>query len=200
MPYVLGVTGGFFLFCLLLKWQPWHVRLHLPLFVLGAPAMGMVLGQLRRQGPVLAVTALVLAASVPWVLGNATRPLTPSPSAIIDHFVRGKPLPLTIITADRSQQYFTNRPALWRPYSVITSLIKKSGAGNIGLHLNGEDWEYPLWVLLDDADGSGPRIEHVEVRNRSGTIGLVNFHPDLIVQFDVQGYPVLTGPQGRGFD
>ncbi len=31
------VAGAAFLFCLLLKWQPWHGRLHLPLFLLCAP-------------------------------------------------------------------------------------------------------------------------------------------------------------------
>ena len=32
------------LFCLLFKWQPWHSRLHLPLFVLFSPLVGLALG------------------------------------------------------------------------------------------------------------------------------------------------------------
>lgn len=35
--YAACVATGALLFCILLKWQPWHTRLHLPLFVLSAP-------------------------------------------------------------------------------------------------------------------------------------------------------------------
>ena len=37
--YLTCAVGAFLLFCLLLKWQPWHSRLHLPLFLLMAPAV-----------------------------------------------------------------------------------------------------------------------------------------------------------------
>ena len=192
--YVLAVFAGFFLFCSFLKWQPWNSRLQLPLFVLGAPAIGVVLGQLRRQGVALAVAVLLLVASLPWALRNISRPLLPPAKMVIDHISTGKPLPLTIVTAERLPQYFANRPELLQPYSFVTKLIKASGAHDIGLVLGVDAWEYPLWVLLNQGEKRHFRIEHVNVRNPSGSIRLINFHPDVIVQFDEQGYPIVTWP------
>jgi len=193
-PYVLCVTGGFLLFCLFLKWQPWNSRLHLPLFVLGAPATGVVLGRLRHQGLALTTAGILIVAAVPWALWNISRPLAPPPKAVIDRFFYGNSLPATILTADRIPQYFTNRLSLWRPYLAATNLIKARGARNIGLKLREEDWEYPLWVLLKGEGGKGPRIENIDVHNRSGNIRLGDFRPDLVVITNPQGFPTVTLP------
>jgi hypothetical protein len=75
--YLLAYTGslasGLLLFALCLKWQPWHSRLHLPLFVLGSPLIAVVWGHYRRAMGI--VVALLLATSVPWVVYNSSRPL-----------------------------------------------------------------------------------------------------------------------------
>jgi hypothetical protein len=53
-PYAACLVAGFALFCFVLKWQPWHSRLHLPLFVLAGPLVGGVLASgshtIRRNG------------------------------------------------------------------------------------------------------------------------------------------------------
>jgi hypothetical protein len=69
--YAAAWFGSFLLFCLLLKWQPWHARLHLQWFVLGAPIVGVVWSQPMSRviwrvllGAVLLGTALRLYDSV----------------------------------------------------------------------------------------------------------------------------------------
>jgi 4-amino-4-deoxy-L-arabinose transferase-like glycosyltransferase len=195
LPYSTAVTVGFLLFCSVLKWQPWHSRLHLPLFVLGTPIIGVVLGHMRRQALVCLTAAVFILAAVTPALRNASRPLVPPVSSVIDRVVHGEALPQTILTANRKAQYFVNNPAMWWPYAAAARYIRKSGARNVGLKLGKDEWEYPLWVLLKGEDGKMPRLEHVGVENRSGTIGLRGFRPDLIVKDDVQGYPVVFVPR-----
>jgi hypothetical protein len=202
MPYVLGVTAGFLLFCLILKWQPWQSRLHLPLLVLGAPAIGVVLERVRLHGLAFAVAALLLIAALPWALWNFSRPLAPFPKAIIDSlgYSYTSPLPQTILMEDRMSQYFTNRPDLLMSYYVAASLINTRGAQNIGLQLGEDNWEYPLWALLQVIDGDGPRMEHIDVQNLSGAIEKGDFQPDLIVKFDEQGIPAVMLPTKYGME
>src|SRR4029077_9693299 len=57
---------AFLFFCLVLRWQPWHSRLHLPLFILGAPLVGVVFERLRPA--VLAIGLLLLAGSSAYFL------------------------------------------------------------------------------------------------------------------------------------
>jgi xanthine/uracil permease len=183
-PYVFGIVAGFLLFCIILKWQPWASRLHLPLFLLGAPAVGVMLEWLGNQWLSFGIAAILVVAALPWTFGNVSRPLAPSPTAIVAHFLHGTPLPPTIFSFGRTLQYFTNAADLY-PYFLNTALtIKTAGARNVGLILGTDDWEYPLWVLLKDVNGKVPRMEHIMVTNPSGEIPLPNFKPDLIVKFE----------------
>jgi len=56
-----ALTAAFLLFCLYLKWQPWHSRLHLPLFVLWSPLIAGALSQIRprRIGCSVAVALII---------------------------------------------------------------------------------------------------------------------------------------------
>ena len=186
--YVLGIAAGFLLFCIVLKWQPWHSRLHLPLFLIGAPAVGAMLEWLGNQWLAFGIAAILVVAALPWTFGNVSRPLAPPPTAIVAHFLHGTPLPPTIFSFDRTLQYFTNTADLY-PYFLNTALtIKAAGVRNVGLILGTDDMEYPLWALLKKVNGGVPRLEHIAVTNPSGKIPLRNFKPDLIVKFE-NGYP-----------
>jgi hypothetical protein len=152
--YSLCLLTAFLLFSVVLKWQPWHSRLQLPLFVLWAGVIGLLLSEIRYRRLANVIAVVLLAAAVPWVVHNSSRPLIGDNS---------------IITTPRPEQYFANRPSLYEPYDRAARFLSSTQCPDIGLVLGGDDWEYPFWTLLDDYERHPFRIEHVNVRNISMT-------------------------------
>src|SRR5262249_6689523 len=70
-----GLIAAFLLFCAALRWHPWHSRLHLPLFVLWSAPLGAVLGRTWPRAVRWGLGPMLLCLSMPFVLGNALRPL-----------------------------------------------------------------------------------------------------------------------------
>jgi len=153
--YALALAAGFLTFSYLLKWQPWGSRLQMPFFVLGAPLIALTLWQLLRPNTARAVTALVLLASLPWVLFNESRMLVPRPSRSVlwDRNAR------TVFNTSRRDMYFRNRPELAEPYEAAAQKIEAAGCREVGLVIGSDDYEYPFWVLLDQPQGSR-RLSH----------------------------------------
>ncbi len=149
--YLVCLLCALVLFCLYLKWQPFHSRLHLPLFVLGSPAIGLWLSRVRARRVANLAVAILIVGATPWVVYNSSRPL-----------VGEKSIP----SRDRIEQYFTNRPSLYEPYVRSAQFLQHSQCQDIGLILGADDWEYPFWVLLGENDKK-VRLEHVNVANIS---------------------------------
>ncbi|MDD5707775.1 MAG: hypothetical protein PHR35_17785 [Kiritimatiellae bacterium] len=145
--YVAGTVLAGFLICALLKWQPWSSRLHLPLFALAAPVTAWTLIRFGR-GRGKWIVAVLLAG---MALGAC------------DIVVHGKPHPLASRAWRRSRAvlYFTNRPDLRRSYRRAAGALAAADAGEVGLILGSDDWEYPLWALA----APGLRFRHVAIQN-----------------------------------
>ena len=161
--YIVACTFAFLLFCLTLKWQPWHSRLHLPLFVLSAAFIARILAVPARRKLVIAAAVLLIVAAQPWVFYNYSRPLIPLAFQVGDVRTIGG----SNAFADRADQYFSNRPELKAPYVGAADLIKSKNCSTIGLHLGLNDWEYPFWALLQQDSHDVLRLEHVNVENSS---------------------------------
>jgi Dolichyl-phosphate-mannose-protein mannosyltransferase len=160
---------GFVLFSAVLRWQPWHSRLLLPLFVLGAPVLGIVLSRRRVLGSIVAL-GLVLA-TVPWLVFNEAKRLVG---------------PANVLYQPREQQYFALRPDHRGPYTEAVEQLKKRRCATLGLLTAADDWEYPLWVLVEGALGR----EQLRLK----TVGIPDqrthpFEPCAIVAT----YPVVFG-------
>jgi hypothetical protein len=165
--YTLSILAGFLLFCALLRCQPWHSRLHLPLFVLVAPVVAIVLAAARPVRLANAAIVLLLLLGIAPVLLNRTRPL-----------VGGS----NILDTPRIEQYFAGRPELAAPYAAGVEFLAQSGCRQVGLYLGGDDGEYLFWVLGARLSPESIRWEHVAVTNLSGSLQpLTPFRPCAIV-------------------
>jgi hypothetical protein len=149
--FLILVAAGFFLFSLLLKWQPWGARLELPFLLLAAPLAGAILGQWRGG---IAIAALLLLFSTPWALVNATRPLLG---------------PDSVLTAPRLLQSFAASPGLREPLLGAARAVAAKQCRRIGLELGPDDPEHLIWLSLREAGmpDADSRLDHVHVTNRS---------------------------------
>jgi hypothetical protein len=150
--YLAIVGSTFLLFCFLLKWQPWHSRLHLPLFVLLSAFVGTVLSDITYNKLVNFILIILILSSIPWLVSNQTRSLTSQNN---------------ILNTSRIDGYFNVNSILRKPYIDAAKFIKSQGCTEVGLSIGGNDWEYPFWVLLDRDKKESVRIEHVDVTNIS---------------------------------
>jgi 4-amino-4-deoxy-L-arabinose transferase-like glycosyltransferase len=149
--YTLAIVVAFLLFCFQLKWQPYHSRLHLPLFVLFAAGIGVVLSQIPRCKIANAIAALLIVTSLHWGLYNKNRPLIGN---------------VNIFNQSRVEQYFIDRDYLQDPYTKMADFVDSTGCSKIGLLLE-DHWEYPLWILLQKDNKRRVQFEHVNVKNVS---------------------------------
>jgi hypothetical protein len=127
----------FVLFCAELKWQPWHTRLHIPIFCLGAAPAAVVLsvGWARYLLP----STVVLMALNLW------------PTAQVNH--RPVLAERNVFNTPRIDLRFAADPTAKAPVLGIVSFIRATGLENIAIWRT--DWEYPIERLL--LDGS-PRV------------------------------------------
>jgi hypothetical protein len=168
--YMILLTTGFLLFCLILKWQPWHSRLHLPLFILWTPAIAVVLINSNKKYVINLTVALLMASSLIWMFNSETKPLLGDYS---------------IFRANRETQYFySSHLNVEVCYRIAAQYIQQQKYKSIGLSLAGSEiqkYEYLLWVLLRDGNGNYPRIEHIDMDNSSNTIARAAFQPEAVV-------------------
>ncbi len=149
------VGAAFLLFCLYLKWQPWHARLHLPLLVLSAPWCAAVLSA-RWPTWTVGAAGAVLLSGTPWLLFNPSRP------AAGEH---------SVFFGPRIDHYFAERPELRRSYGGAADQLRARECARIGLVADDTSWEYPLWILMKNEVQHG-WIEHVKVANPSAVAPL----------------------------
>jgi len=139
--YALMVSFAFVSFCSYLRWDPWRQRLHLPLFILTAPAVGVAVSELLSGRYVKILAYCLLISAFPWLLSNQSRPLVP-----IAPLSRNA----SILANDRVSQYFVKRPSLKSQYLEAVQVLNQTPCRVIGLVSGGNEWEYPLWVLLHE--------------------------------------------------
>ena len=150
LAYAGCLVAAFLLFCLVLRWQSWHSRLHLPLFALAAPLIGVVFERLKPV--LLGIMLVVLAASSAYVLTrNPDRPLTGRRSVFRVPW-----------GAQRARHAGLG-------YVGAAQFVASTGCRDVGLALSGNDREYYIWALLADQGWRGT-LRPVAVGNASASL------------------------------
>ena len=176
---------GFLAFCLLLRWQPWNSRLHLPLFFLVSPIVGITSVLLSKRLGTGAAILLTMAA-LPYLLFNPTRALATVPPDWVNSFSALKALApsRTVFNTPRWIRYFNDQQTQ-DSYSEVVEYIVAQGCAEVGLYLGMNDWEYPYWALLRSRGMDHLCIRHVGVSNVSATFYsepvFGEYQPDLVL-------------------
>jgi hypothetical protein len=151
IQYLLAIIGGFMLFCLLIKWQTWQSRLHLTFFVLLSAFLGVVFSTAFNKRIYTYLGIFIISLSLFWVFFNTSRPIMAEEN---------------IFTMSRNEQYFNIRLNLKNDYLRAVNVVEQISCSQVGLSLRPDAWEYPLWVLLKNANPS-TQIEQVNIKNVS---------------------------------
>lgn len=151
--YALVLVLGMVTLSALIKWEPQHSRLTLPLFVLASALVGLVL---QRHRLVMAAAALSMAVwAWPFVMDNPVHPLLGEAN---------------VLRFDRRTQYFLQSPDRLVGYVSAMGFLDSHGCNQVGLILNWFEVEYQLWALLPDVRTGHGRMEHVGVQNVSARL------------------------------
>jgi hypothetical protein len=155
---------GFVLFCALARWQPWHSRLHLAFFALAAPVVAALFAPYRTATGIVAI--LLFYVGISHALWNANRPLLGSES---------------VFKKTEMQVLFTKRPHLQQTYEALLGLLDEQGARRVGLILDNDDWEYPLWRTPTPRTSESRIFRHVMVDNITGNFEDSAWVPDALI-------------------
>ena len=134
-------------FCLSVKWQPWLSRLQLPLFVLASAGIGVFLERIRIAWVPMVIVTLLFIFAIPYVINAYPR-----------HLVGKK----NVFMQTHEEQYFSMVKERYPSYAKVSDRLAASGCHDIGLVIGSDDWEYPLWPLLQDRGMTNFRLEHID--------------------------------------
>jgi hypothetical protein len=145
---LVSVLGGALLFCIILKWQPFHARLHLALFIMSAPLVGLVLGSFFWR-----------IFSLPILL-SLLIPALPDVYLYVPRAVFG---PYSVFTTPSNFEQLFRQPQLVQPYLEALQILDYNQVHEVGLVWKQDDWEYPLQTI--DHVPVSWRVDHVLIEN-----------------------------------
>src|ERR1035441_835682 len=148
-----GLIAAFLVFCFYLKWQPFMMRLELPLFALAAPLAAAFLEALRPAIPSILVCLFLVGNTRLPLLQNWTRPL------------QG---PHSLWVTSRDDNYFRDM-VQWdyrASYLPAVDLAARSGCSTVGIDIGLNQLEYPFQALLRERNPA-VRFLHTGVENAS---------------------------------
>jgi hypothetical protein len=129
-----GLALGYLLFCSLLRWQPFLMRMQLPLFVAGSALLGALAEKLPGLAQALLCLLLLDAARLP-LIENWVRPLRGSRSLMV---------------TSREDNYFADMTRFGKRDEYLAAVRRtvSSGCTRIGIDNSMFHLEYPFQALV----------------------------------------------------
>jgi hypothetical protein len=170
--------GGILVFCSFMRFSLWEVRYHLPGFAAGAPLVALAWparwSGSRKTTALLLVLAL---ACIPVLLLNQSRELVPLWRTQFPSLGRDR---LSYLSQTRLERQFINQPQMLAPYQDAVDTIVRARVSQIGLIMDRDNFEYPIWLMLRQRTRVHPiRIEAVGIPDQTHWL-LGPFTPDMI--------------------
>ncbi|MEV5823457.1 hypothetical protein AB0L22_30320 [Micromonospora haikouensis] len=165
--YAIVVVTAVALHTAMIKWQPWGNRLLLYALVLAAPLAGLWLDSLFRRRLASESESTSGSSSASGrrrsvAVGLAVAMLAGSALAGVLALSYGFPRRLvgagSVFTTSEWDTRFLRRPQWADEFRAAADAVRASGARRIGLVQQNDNWEYPWWLLLRDADGRPPEL------------------------------------------
>jgi len=201
LGYSMAIILSILLFSLVFKWQPWGGRLQTPLFLLGCVMAGYIIDKSFKKGFIPGLILFVfLITSAPFLLLNGNRPVLPlwkDNSVFYDSEFERKIFSTleekldrfpsmaekvdslfsilyegrSVILTERKELYFLGNFEDYYWYAEACHLVRNTPSREIGLIMDSNDWEYPLWVLLKKEASPGDRVlYHIDLDDISRNI------------------------------
>ncbi len=153
--YATGTSVAFLLFCLLLRWQPWHTRLHFSWFVATAPLAACLFDRMASRALLGTIAGVFVIWAAPAAVQNQARPLAYGAS---------------VLSAPWKESLFADAPPFRSSFESIAKKIIASPCRDIAVDSSQLIYLYPLYALLDPLHNN-MRIHEVEVANESRSTG-----------------------------
>lgn len=144
---------SFGLFSIILKWQPWHMRLQVPLFILFAIPISVVLEKIKLAK----ITSSILTISIFYcfilAFVNPNRPL-------IKNAKQAK-------LNTRFERYFVAMPPYLKEYKIWRSKLKSKTQQKWDVH--GDTWEYPIYYDCFSVKRKGFKLINIQNQTKYAT-------------------------------
>ena len=180
--YLLAAALSMLVFFVLLRWQPWIVRLQLGGFMILIPLVALPLSMMRPKFLLVGI-AVVSIQSFVVAFHNRSRPIFGDWS---------------VATASAEDVLFANRRDLKADYLRLADQLAQARPKRVGLIIDEDSWEFPIWYLLRQrlSDQDMPTIVHEIDENSADRAA------EFLVYIDTTATPSVAAKTMRiaGFD
>ena len=144
----------FFIFSFILKWQPWHIRLQVPLFMMIAIPCSMMLEQFKLKKIIGLPLVLATLYCIALMMLNPNRPIikTDKQAKLVTRF----------------EKFFIAMPSFLPEYKKYRYKVVKTIPNDWNVH--GDTWEYPLYY--DCFDKRLKAFKPILIKNPSKKLNL----------------------------